>query len=295
MSEFKITCCSTIDMPADFLQTRNIPCLPYHFEMDGVDYPDDLGETMSFADFYARMDEGSMPVTSQINMETYINFFETFLAAGVDVLHFAMSSGITGSVNSARMAQAELQQKYPDRRLHIVDTLCTCSGYGLFMDTVWTMREGGASMDEIRDFAEENKTLVQHWFFAENLTHFWRGGRVSRASAVVGSLLRIIPLLNVNLEGKLIPREKIRGKKHVINATFEKMKAHARDGANYNGKCFIAHAARPEDAEALAALIRAEFKHLDGDVQITSIGKVVGSHTGSGTIALFFWGDRRAD
>ena len=295
MAEFKITCCSTVDMPAEYLQIRDIPYLYYHFEMDGVEYPDDLGETMPFSEFYARIDAGSMPVTSQVNVKAYLNLFESFLENGIDVIHLAMSSGISGSANSARIAQEELRPKYPDRKLYVVDTLCVCAGYGLLIDTVWTMKEKGATIDEVHEWAEANKLNSHHWFYAANLTHLWRGGRVSRASAVVGSLLKIIPLLNVSYEGKLIPREKIRGKKHVINAIFEKMKTHARDGKNYNGKCMIAHSAVPDEAETLAAMVRAEFKRLDGEVQITSIGKVIGSHTGPGTVALFFWGDKRVD
>lgn len=295
MSEYKITCCSTIDLPEEFLTERGIPCVPYHFEMDGTDYEDDFGKSMSSEEFYARIDAGSMPVTSQVNVEEYINFLTPFLDEGYDVLHFAMSSGISGSANSAMIARDELAEKYPDRKIFVVDTLCVCSGYGLLMHEAWKLKEQGMSIDDLAKWAEENKRKSHHWFYSTNLTHYWRGGRVSRASAVVGTLLNIIPILNVNFEGKLIPREKLRGKKAVTKKMFENMKAHAVDGTAYSGKCYIAHSACFDDARALADMIEAEFENLDGGVEISNIGKVIGAHTGPGTVALFFWGDERVD
>ena len=150
-------------------------------------------------------------------------------------------------------------------------------------------------LEELRDWTERNKRRLHHWFFATDLTSFKRGGRISPAAATFGTLLGICPLLNVDHEGHLIPRKKIRGKKAVIREIVKMMEQHAENGTDYSGKCFISQSACMEDAEAVAALVEQNFPHLNGKVQINSIGTVIGAHTGPGTVALFFWGDERVD
>jgi DegV family protein with EDD domain len=263
--------------------------------MDGTVYPDDLGKSISFKEFYSRIDAGSMPVTSQVNVEEFIKFFEPMLAQGLDILHIEMSSGISGTFNSAQIAREELLQKYPDRRFYLVDSLGASAGFGLLVDTAWEMKNAGASAEEIFQWLEEHKLNLHHWFFSTDLKHYKRGGRISATSAALGTLLNICPLMNMDHMGKLIPRSKIRGKKHVINEIVDKMKTHAQNGTAYSGKCFISNSACPEDARTVADLIEATFKNLNGKVQISSIGTVIGAHTGPGTVALFFWGDKRTD
>jgi DegV family protein with EDD domain len=282
-------------MPPSFFESKGIPFVCYHFEMDGKLYPDDLGKTISFKEFYDRIDAGSMPVTSQINVEEFKKFFEPILSKGEDVLHIEMSSGISGTFNCARIAREELLEKYPERKFRLIDSLGASSGFGLLVDTAWDLKNGGASIDEVADWLEKNKLNLHHWFFSTDLKHYRRGGRISSASAVLGTLLNICPLMNMNDKGELIPRAKIRGKKHVVREIVDKMKEHAQGGTAYSQKCFISNSACPEDARAVAELIQAEFKHLNGPIQISSIGTVVGAHTGPGTVALFFWGDRRID
>lgn len=295
MTNYQITCSSTADMPPSFFESKGIPFICYHFEMDGKVYPDDLGKSISFKEFYERIDAGSMPVTSQINVEEFIAFFEPILAGGVDLLHIEMSSGISGTFNCARMAREELLEKYPDRKFYLIDSLAASSGFGLLVDTAWEMQNSGATIDETAAWLEENKLNLHHWFFSTDLKHYKRGGRISAASAALGTLLHICPLMDVNSEGKLIPRAKIRGKKNAIREIVNKMKEHAQGSLGYSQKAFICHSDRLEDAETLAELVKTEFKHIKGDILINSIGTVIGSHSGPGTVALFFWGDKRTE
>jgi DegV family protein with EDD domain len=191
------------------------------------------------------------------------------------------------------MARDELLLKYPDRKIMVVDSLGASSGYGLLTDLAADMRDQGASLEEIHTWVEENKLNIHHWFFTTDLTHLKRGGRISATSAMVGSLLNICPLFNIDQEGKLIPRQKIRGKKHVIAEMVGKMVEHAQNGTEYAGKCFISNSACYEDARSVADLVEERFPNLKGRVIINSIGTVIGSHTGPGTVTLFFVGDRR--
>jgi len=293
MPDFVITCCSTADLPLEHIQKRNIPFVCFHFTMNGREYPDDLGQTISFDDFYAQIAAGAMPTTSQVNVNQFIDFFEPFLKQGKDILHISLSSGISGTYNSAVLAREQLTQKYPERKITTIDSRGASSGYGLLVDSAVDMKDTGASMDEIHQWVEENKLKIHHWFFSTDLTHYKRGGRISAASAVVGGLLNICPLMNMDNLGRLIPREKIRGKKQVIRAIVEKMEQHAQGGLDYSGKCFISNSACYEDARAVADMIEEKFPHLNGKVMINSVGTVIGSHTGPGTVALFFFGDER--
>jgi len=193
------------------------------------------------------------------------------------------------------MARDQLLQKYPGRKLLVVDSLAASSGYGLLVDMAADLRDAGDSIEEVHAWVEANRLDVHHWFFSTDLTHYKRGGRISAASATMGTLLNICPLMNMNLEGKLIPREKIRGKKHVIIEIVKRMEEHAQKGADYSGKCFISESACYEDAREVADLVEAKFPKLNGRVMINSIGTVIGSHTGPGTVALFFLGDKRTD
>ncbi|MEA1962361.1 MAG: DegV family protein [Bacillota bacterium] len=295
MSDYVLTCCSTADMPHDYFTKRNIPFVCFHYNMDGKEYPDDLEQTMSFEEFYARIADGALPTTSQVNVGQFISFFEPYLKNDQDILHISLSTGLSGSYNSACIAREELLTKYPDRKIMLVDSLGASSGYGLLTDMAADMRDNGASLEEVYTWAEENKLNLHHWFFSTNLTHYKRGGRISATSAAVGTLLNICPLLNMSYDGKLIPRTKIHGKKHVITEIVHMMEVHAQNGADYSGKCFISNSACYDDARKVADLVEKKFPHLDGPVMINSVGTVIGSHTGPGTVALFFLGDKRED
>jgi DegV family protein with EDD domain len=295
MSDYLITCCSTADLPLDYMNKRHIPFVSFHFTMNGKEYADDLGQSMPFDKFYAEIAAGAMPTTSQVNVNQFIAFFEPFLKEGKDILHISLSSGLSGSYNSAVLARGQLLQKYPKRKILITDSLGASSGYGLLVDSAVERMESGASLEEVHAWVEKNKLTIHHWFFSTDLSHYKRGGRISAASAVVGSLLNICPLMNMDNLGHLIPREKIRGKKQVIRTIVEKMEQHSQGGLDYSGKCFISNSACYDDARAVADLIEEKFPHLNGKVMINSIGTVIGSHTGPGTVALYFFGDERVN
>lgn len=295
MSEYILSCSSTVDLREEQLQKRDIHYICFHFELAGKQYMDDLGKSIPLSDFYAAMAQGADTKTSQINVEEYEYYFEGFLKEGKDILHLTLSSGISGTVNSALIARDTLLEKYPDRKIYVVDSLAASSGYGLLMDKLADLRDGGMGVEELYHWTEENKLMLQHWFFTSDLTYLIRGGRVSKAAGVVGSVLNICPLLNVDYMGRLINRAKVRTKRKVIQATVDKMKEHAQDGADYSGKCYISQSACMEDAKAVAKLVEEAFPKLQGKVEINDIGTTIGSHTGPGTVALFFWGDERKD
>jgi len=295
MPNYILSCCSTADLSREHFAARNLEYVCFHYTMDGVERPDDLGQSMPFDEFYAAMVAGADTKTSQVSAGEYMEHFEKYLAQGKDILHVTLSSGISGSHMSARAAAANLAEKYPDRKIRIVDSLGASSGYGLLMDTLADLRDGGMEMDELGDWAEAHRLEMHHWFFSSDLTFYVKGGRVSKTAGAIGGLLGICPLLNMDNEGHLIPREKIRPKKKVIRRIAEMMEQHAADGTSYSGKCFMSHSACYEDARAVADIIEAEFPSLNGKVVINNIGTTIGSHTGPGTVALFFWGDERVD
>lgn len=295
MSDYVISCCSTADLEKEHFEKRDIHYICFHFELDGKQYQDDLGQSIPFDEFYQRMADGAETRTSQINVDEFTEYFEPFLQEGKDILHVTLSSGISGVYNSAKVAAEELSERYPERKIYVVDSLGASSGYGLIMDKMADLRDEGKSLEEVYGWLEENKLRLHHWFFSTDLTFYIKGGRISKTAGTVGMVLNICPLLNMDNEGRLIPRQKIRTKKKVIQEIVNKMKEHAENGADYNGKCYISQSACYEDARKVADLVEEAFPKLSGKVVINNIGTTIGSHTGPGTVALFFWGDERKD
>ena len=295
MSDYIISCCSTADLTKEHFEKRNLQYICFHYELDGKEYKDDLGQSMPFEDFYRAMQNGAETKTSQVNAAEYEEYFESFLKEGKDVLHVCLSSGISGSYNSANIAKDMLQEKYPDRKIYVVDSLTAASGFGLLMDKLADLRDEGMNIDELHEWVESNKLKLHAWFFSSDLTFFIKGGRISKTSGLVAGVLNICPLLNVDVNGKLVARQKIRTKRKVIEAIEKKMEEHAQDGLDYSGKCYISQSACYDDAKAVADLVEERFPKLNGKVLINSIGTTIGSHTGPGTVALFFWGDERVD
>ncbi len=293
MSDFIISCCSTADLSREFLKENNIEYTCFHFNLDGKEYPDDLGESMPISEFYKKMAQGSEPTTSQVGVGQYVDFFEKFIKEGKAVLHISLSSGISGSYNSALLAQQEIFEKYPDAKLTIVDSISASSGYGLLVSLAADMRKDGKSYEETVEFVERYKHNIHHWFFSTDLTSYIRGGRVSAAAGWFGTLLHICPLLRVDDAGKLIPVEKCRGKNKAVMTAVDKMVQFADNGTDYDGKCFISNSACIDDANAVVAEIEKRFPKMKGKVKIFDIGTVIGAHTGPGTVALFFCGAPR--
>ena len=295
MSDYILSCCSTADLSKEHFQSRDIHYVCFHYFVNDVEYSDDLGESMPFDEFYAKIAAGADTKTSQVNISEYVDYFTEFLEQGKDIVHVTLSSGISGTINSARNAASILRERYPERKIYIVDSIGASSGYGLLMDTAATKRDEGLSAEELTEWLEANKLKLHHWFFSTDLTSYVRGGRISKTAAVFGGLLEICPLLNMDNLGRLIPRAKIRTKKRVIKEIVSKMEQDAQDGLDYSGKCYISQSACMEDARAVADLVEAKFPKLNGKVEINSVGTTIGAHTGPGTVALFFWGSERKD
>ena len=235
MSDYYLTCDSTVDLTPEQLERRQIRFVSFHFELDGKTYDDDMGRSMPSEELFRRMANGASTRTSHPSQSEYIELFEGALSEGKDVLHISFSSGLSGGWNTACLAQEELREKYPDRRLYVVDSLGASSGSGLIMETLADMRDAGADIDTLYAWIEANKLRMHHWFFSTDLSFYVRGGRISRAAGTVGTLLHICPLLNMNDAGLLTPREKIRTKRKTMRRTVEMMEQHAEGGLDYSG------------------------------------------------------------
>ena len=295
MSNFVLCCGSTADLTKEKFASRNIEYICFSYTLGGKELKDDLGQSLSFKDFYDAMRSGKETKTAQINTDEYIRYFTPFLEQGNDLLYVSLSSGLSGTYSCAVLAADELKAKFPERKIRIVDSLGASSGYGLLMDTLADMRDSGADIDTVADFAEENRLKMHHWFYSTDLTFYIKGGRVSKAAGWFGTVLKICPLLNMDFEGHLIPRKKLKGKKRAMLEALNQMKIHAEDGLNYSKKCFISHSDCPEEARELASLVEQTFPKLKSKVEIYYIGTTIGSHSGPGTVALYFWGDKRND
>ena len=293
MGNFVLCCDSTADLSKEHFERRDIHYVCFHFFLDGKEYFDDLGQSVPFDQFYQAMADGAETSTSQVNVDEYINFWKPMLEEGKDVLHLCLSSGISGTINSAVNAARILEEDYPDRKIYVVDSLGASSGYGLIMETLADKRDEGMDLEELHTWVEEHKLNRHHWFLSTDLTCFVKGGRISKASGWFGGMLNICPLMNMDNEGHLVPRFKIPGKKKVVREIVKKMGEFADGGYEYAGKCFISNAGCYDDARAVADLIEEQFPNLNGKVVINSVGTTIGSHTGPGTVALFFWGSKR--
>ena len=292
--KFVLSCCSTVDLPYAYMAQRDIPVLFYHYVVGDQEYVDDMGrDPAALPRFYGFLKAGQLPQTSQINVADYLDFFEEQLQKG-DLLHIAFTSGQSGSVHNAQAAGKLLQEKYPDKKIVVIDSLCSSSGYGLLVDGAADLRDAGKSMDEIADWTMAMRQNVHHQFYSTELKFYRRSGRMSGAAAAIGTVLGICPIMRLDDKGRIIAYDKVRGKKNAVARTVETMKRHAQGGVDYAGKAFICHSNCLSDALATKAAVEAAFPHLDGEVRICDIGTIVASHSGPGTVAVFFFGDARA-
>jgi len=295
MSDFVLSCCSTADLTQEQFDARDIKFLLFNFELDGKQYKDDLGVSIPLHDFYECMAQGQMTKTSQPNATDYEEYFREFLIDGKDIIHLVLSSGISGAINSAKIAESSMREEFPERKIYVFDSYAASGGFGLIMNKLADLRDAGMGIDEMAEWVEEHKLEANHWFFTTDLTYLVRGGRVSKTAGFIGNMLNICPLLNVDFEGRLIPRQKIRTKKKVIAETANKMLELCNNGEEYNEDCIITQADCYDDAKALADAIVERMPNLKDKITINYIGTTIGSHTGPGTVALFFWGSRRVD
>jgi len=217
MKEYVLSCCSTADLKKEHFERRGIEYVCFHYALDGKEYDDDLGQSMPFEEFYAQMSKGADTRTSQVNISEYVAHFSRFLEQGKDVIHVCLSSGISGSINSARNAALIANERYPDNKVYIVDSLGASSGYGLLMDAAADRRDEGMDAQQLLSWLEENKLRLHHWFFSTDLTSYVKGGRISKTAAIFGGILEICHLLNMDNQGRLIPLG--RGKRRIIYTT----------------------------------------------------------------------------
>ncbi len=287
MQNFVIGACSTSDLPRDYVQKNEIEIVKLSYMIDHKEYKD--GD-MDAKVFFNMEREGHMPTTSQVTPEEYLQAFDRILSSGQDLLYIAFSSGLSGSCNSAKIAAEEMRAKYPERKLYVVDSLCASLGQGLLVDYAVKMRADGKSIDETYMWVEANKLGINHWFTVDSLNHLKRGGRVTGAAAFVGNLLHIKPVLNVDYEGHLIPREKEQGRKKALRCLVDKMSEYIYKPEGQT--VFISHGDDLEAAEKVASMVKERFPEI-GEVMIGMLGTVIGAHSGPGTIALFFMGKTR--
>lgn len=286
---FEIITDSACDLPDEYYKTNNIDCVPLGFTMNGIVYGGEDGESMPVKEFYAKLRDGAMPNTFQITPEQAKLHIEKFALSGKDVLVVAFSSGLSGTANNFALAAKELSEQYPDRKIYVVDSLCASMGQGLFVDYIVKKADTGATIEETVKYAEDLRPHICHYFTVDNLFHLKRGGRVSGATAVIGTMLKIKPVLHVDHEGHLIPIAKAMGRKKSISALVEHMKE--LEALSEGDPIFISHGDCADDVEYLISLIKAQFG--ERKIVVNEIGSVIGTHSGAGTVALFFRGKHR--
>ncbi|HHX59355.1 MAG TPA: DegV family protein [Epulopiscium sp.] len=280
---------STCDLPLSYIRDNNIDFLGLTVLMNDKEVLDDLGETLTYEDFYGYLRTGETTSTSQVNTHSFTESFLKHVKNGDSIIYIGLSSALSGTYNSASIAKEEVLEKYPAANISIINTLSVSSGLGLLVHYASEMRKQGKSKEDIVNWIENNKLKVSHLFTVDDLEHLKRGGRLSGASAFVGSLLNIKPLLFVNDAGELLPYEKARGRKKAIRNLVDMLQKHIQSPEDQT--IFISHGDCLEEAKQLEALIR-ETVPLK-DVIISMVGTTVGSHSGPGTLALFFLSDIR--
>ncbi len=292
MNNYIIFTDSGSDLGAEMVEKLGVQVIPLTAIIDGkeyLNYPDE--REITNRRFYEILRKGAVCKTAAINAETFIEAFEPYVSEGKDVLYLAFSSGLSCTCDSAVNAAAQLMEKYPERKVLVVDTLCASLGQGLFVYLCCQKRDEGKSIEEVRDYAESIKLNLCHWFTVDDLNHLKRGGRVSATSALLGTMLQIKPVLHVDDEGHLINMEKARGRKAAIRRLAEKLAETALDDIE-DQQIFISHGDCLEEAEQLVSEIKKLVK-IKKDIHIGMIGPVIGAHSGAGTIALFFLGKKR--
>ncbi len=290
MSDFVILTDSSADLSADMVQKLNVEVLPLGFVLDNQtyrNYPDN--REMDPHVFYERLRAGDVATTNAVNVAQYVEALEPLLQAGKDVLVLAFSSGLSTTYNSSRLAVEELSARYPERKLYTVDTLCASLGQGLLVWYAARERERGRSIEEVRDWIEEHRLNICHQFTVDDLHFLKRGGRISAATAVVGTMLQIKPVLHVDDEGHLINIGKARGRQASLKALVDKMEQTALDSGSLT--VFISHGDCLEDARTVADMVKNRFGV--EEVYINYVGPVIGAHSGPGTVALFYAGTER--
>ena len=287
MRDYVITVNSTVDVPKEWLEERHVPVIPLKYTIDGETYTDMEG--LSAKEFFDKLREGKMSTTSQVNPEEAAAELEPYIKEGKDILHLGFSSGLSGTLNSMRIAGEMLEEKYPEAKVIVIDTLCACLGEALLLYKALQQKEKGMNIDELAKWVEENKLHVCHNVTVDDLNHLHRGGRVSKTTAVLGTLVQIKPIIHMDENGKLQVIGKERGRKKSLNKIVDMAVEQAKGWDN--DIIMITHGDCIDDAEYVAKLVR-EKMGID-NILINNIGTVIGSHTGPGVVAVFCMGNKR--
>ena len=290
MSEYVIMTDSSCDLPASLAEKMELTVLPLYVEVDGQKYVNHLDEReIAFSEIYAKLRTKCPAKTSAVNMQDFLEPMESLLRAGKDILYIGFSSGLSSTYSAGAMAAKELEDRYPDRKIYTVDSLCASMGQGLLVYLAWQEKQKGRTIEEVRDYTENTKLHLCHWFTIDDLMFLKRGGRISGATAVVGSMLSIKPVMHVDNEGHLIKVSTTRGRKASIKALADEAE---KRGINLKEQTiFISHGDCVEEANYLGDIMRSRFGVKD--VVVNYVGPVIGAHSGPGTIALFFLGTER--
>ena len=287
MNDYVITVNSTVDLPKEWLEERHIPVIPLKYTIDGETYKGMEG--LSSKEFFQKLREGKMAVTSQVNPEEAKEALEAFLKEGKDILHLAFSSGLSGTYNSMRIAAEELEEEYPERKVIVIDTLCACLGEGLLLYYALKRKGEGKSIEEVAQWAEENKLHVCHNVAIDDLNNLQRGGRVSKTTAILGTMVQVKPIIHMDDKGLLQVIGKERERKKALNKIVDMAVEQAKGWEN--DIIMITHGDCAEDAEYVAELVRKKMGI--ENILVNNIGEVIGSHTGPGVVAVFCMGSKR--
>ena len=289
MKKFVITTDTTCDLPEEYLKQKNITLLPLYYSINDTIYGEN--NALDPKEFYKIMREGAMPTTMAVNPETAKDKFSELIKEGYDVLHIAFSSPLSGSCSVAATTARELCEEISDAKIIVIDSLCASLGEGLLVHKAVQLKESGKTIDEVATWVEDNKLNLCHLFTVDDLHHLHRGGRVSKASAIIGTLINVKPVLHVNEEGRLVPLNNVRGRKKALTALVDLMESKTKNYSNPNDIVFISHGDSSEDAQFVADLVKERLGIKE--VLISMISPTIGAHAGPGTIALFFMGSER--
>ncbi len=289
MSDFIIMSDTTCDLPDNYLSQYNIPILPLRYTLGDTTYGSELN--MEYSEFYKRMRNGELPTTSACNPDDAETCFRRYLDQGKDILHISFSSALSSSYNTCAIVARDLSSEYPNNKIIVIDSKCASMGEGLYVDKAVKLRNDGFSIEDTAAWLEEHKLNFCHQFTVDDLHNLYRGGRVSKATAIVGTLINVKPILHVDDEGRLIPLSNVRGRKRSLTTLVDNME---KSMSTYNGDkstVFIGHGDCIEDAEFVANLVKERFGITD--IMINFISPTIGTHSGPGTLALFFMGTTR--
>lgn len=293
MSDFILSATSSVDISIEELYKEDIKWIGYPYQLEDKEYIDDLGKTISLDEFYERMIDGASVSTSQITYVRYMDYFESLLEEEKDILHVCLSSGITGEYQQALMAKKELEEKYPDRKIFVLDSLVGTSGQGMIVLALNQLRKEGKSIEEVYEWGMNNRLKMNTMIFTTDLTYLVRGGRLSKAAGSFGNLLNICPIIEFNINGSLVVKDKIRTKKKAMKALINIIKNDLIEDFDIRNEIYVIHTHAYEDALELQKMLSKKLGDYQGEIKIAEIGTTIGSHLGPGSVGLAFWSKTR--